>query len=211
MPYTAPKPDLDGFNCPLCQAYAHQEWCKAGYRTSGGTHFMENVSFAFCSKCKNYTLWVDDKMIFPLVNGAPPPHQDLPKEVKDIYEEARSIVSLSGKASAALLRLSIETLTNDILNESKGKNLNDNIGKMVKNGLDEKIQKSLDVLRIIGNNSIHPGQIDFEDSYNTAISLFELVNIIADSMIRQPKKIDEFYNSLPKDKLEGIDNRNGRS
>jgi hypothetical protein len=89
--------------------------------------------------------------------------------------------------------------------------LNDNIGIMVKNGLDEKIQKSLDVLRVIGNNSIHPGQIDFEDSYNTAISLFELVNIIADSMIRQPKKIDEFYTSLPKEKLEGIDNRNGRS
>ena len=38
-------------------------------------------------------------MIFPLGGAAPTPNPDLPNGVREINEEARSIVSLSPKAS----------------------------------------------------------------------------------------------------------------
>ena len=47
--------------------------------------------------------------------------------------------------------------------ELKGKNIDDDIGALVKRGLDARIQKALDVVRVVGNNAVHPGQIDLRD------------------------------------------------
>jgi len=51
------------------------------------------------------------------------------------------------------------------------------------------------------------GQIDLNDSKEIAYKLFELINIIAQTMITQPKEISNMYSSLPGDKLEGIEKR----
>ena len=88
-----------------------------------------------------------------------------------------------------------------------GENLNNDIGKLVKKGLPQKIQKSLDIVRVIGNESVHPGQINLEDNKETAYKLFDLINLIANTMITQPKEIDNLYDTLPKEKLEGITER----
>ena len=39
------------------------------------------------------------------------------------------------------------------------------------------------------------------------MKLFELVNLIADVMITQPKQIEGLYQSLPKSELEAIQKR----
>ena len=55
---------------------------------------------------------------------------------------------------------------------------------------------------------MHPGQIDLNDDLPTAAKLFDLVNIIADSMITQPKAIDQLYDGLLSDgKKEAIQKR----
>jgi hypothetical protein len=51
------------------------------------------------------------------------------------------------------------------------------------------LQQALDIVRVIGNESFHPGQIDLRDNRETATKLFQLVNIIADAMISRPKQI----------------------
>lgn len=79
----------------------------------------------------------------------------------------------------------------------KGKNINQDIGNLVKKGLPEKIQKALDSVRVIGNNAVHPGEIDIKDDDHTAISLFEMINMIVEVMISQPKKADEIYKKIP--------------
>ena len=104
-----------------------------------------------------------------------------------------------------MLRLAIQKLCQQ-LGES-GENLNDDIGELVKKGLSSKIQKSLDIVRVIGNESVHPGQINVGDNKETAYKLFELINLIAHAMITQPKEIDNLYNTLPKEKLDGITER----
>ena len=88
-----------------------------------------------------------------------------------------------------------------------GDNINTDIGNLVKKGPDTRIQQALDIMRVIGNETVHSGQIDLRDDRATATELFRLVNIIADTMVSQPKRIEEMYKSLPAEKLKGIVNR----
>jgi len=41
------------------------------------------------------------------------------------------------------------------------KNLDDDIASLVSKGLDPRVQKTLDVVRVIGNNSVHPAKSTF--------------------------------------------------
>jgi Domain of unknown function (DUF4145) len=93
--------------------------------------------------------------------------------------------------------------------ELKGKNLNDDIGALVKRGLDPRIQRALDVVRVIGNNAVHPGQIDLRDDKATAAKLFDLVNLIVEAMIAAPKHIQAMYEALPERVLAAIEKRDG--
>jgi hypothetical protein len=77
----------------------------------------------------------------------------------------------------------------------------------VKKGLDLRIQKALDIVRVIGNEAVHPGQIELSDDRATAERLFELVNLIAEKMISKQKHIDAMYDSLPEGARKAIDKR----
>jgi hypothetical protein len=48
------------------------------------------------------------------------------------------------------------------------------------------------------------------DDPSTTAKLFELVNIIADTMITQPKEIDKLFDGLPEGKKEAILKRDGQ-
>jgi hypothetical protein len=145
------------------------------------------------------------KMIYPSSSPAPMPNPDLPKEIMDDYNEARNIMGISPRGAAALLRLAIQKLCVHL--GEKGKDLNTDISELVKKGLSAKIQKSLDIVRVIGNEAVHPGQLDLKDDVTTAEKLFELVNIITEVMISQPKSIDKIYETLPGEKIEAIKKR----
>ena len=207
IPYTPPSQSSDGFNCPFCKAYSHQKWGDGHVIITGSYSKIPDVKFALCTKCTKYSIWYNYKMVHPLLGEAPLPHEDLPYEIKQDYEEASNIISISPRSSAALLRLAIEKLTDHILNDDKGKDLNDNIRKLVEKGLPITIQQSLDILRVIGNNALHPGQIDLKDDRETALKLFELVNLITDYMITKPRQTSELYQSLPEDAKKAIAKR----
>ena len=91
-----------------------------------------------------------------------------------------------------------------------GENINDDIGALVANGLDPRIQRALDAVRVIGNNAVHPGQIDLRDDRATAETLFHLTNLIAEKMISEPKHVDEVYATLPKEALSAIAKRDAK-
>ena len=85
-------------------------------------------------------------------------------------------------------------------------NINTDIGNLVKKGLPEIVQQSLDIVRVTGNDAVHPGQID-TDNPETVAQLFELTNVIIEYMIALPKKVSGIYSSLPSQKIEGIKQR----
>jgi hypothetical protein len=120
-----------------------------------------------------------------------------------------SIVSKSPRSAAALLRLTLQKLTNHILEKNRKDNLNDNIKLLVQRGLRAEIQKALDIVRVLGNNAVHPGQIDLKDDAQIASRLFSLINIVTEEMITQPKQISELYEGLPETEKRKIEKRNG--
>lgn len=203
-PYTPPTVHKSAYNCPHCGAYANQQWSN-GFWQDGGFRQIPKFAFAVCAHCKEYTLWHSDKMVYPDTGGAPMPNNDLPEEIKDDYEEARTILNKSPRGATALLRLCIQKLCGH-LGES-GKDINKDIGNLVQKGLPIKVQQSLDIVRVVGNDAVHPGQIDLTDDIDTATKLFVLVNLITEVMITQPNEVDKLFNSLPQNKLDGIKNR----
>ena len=75
-------------------------------------------------------------------------------------------------------------------------------------GKDIPIQQALDIVRVVGNHAVHPGQIDLKDDQPTAIKLFSLVNLIAEKMISQPKHVKDMYDSiLPQEAKDAIERR----
>lgn len=163
------------------------------------------IYFSECSRCRNFAIWVDNCVVWPRTSDAPLPNPDLPDNMRVDYEEASAILSSSPRGSAALLRLVVEKLCKHL--GEKGDRLNDNIASLVEKGLDADIQKALDTIRIIGNNSVHPGLINLQDDEKTARSLFDLVNLIVDSMISQKKKVRKMYDNLPVSSRQSVEKR----
>ena len=146
-------------------------------------------------------------MVWPQRGEGPDPNADLPDEVRTDYDEASTILDLSPRGAAALLRLCIQKLCKHL--GEKGENINDDIKALVKKGVDVRVQRSLDVVRVIGNNAVHPGQIDLSDNRATAEMLFRLVNLIADKTITEPKHVEEVYGNLPEGARKAIEKRDG--
>jgi Domain of unknown function (DUF4145) len=166
---------------------------------------LHNVSVSSCFNCKDISLWIYNRLVYPKSGEAPPANSDLPEDIRRDYDEASSILELSPRGAAALVRLCIQKLCMHL--DQAGKNINDDIGALVAAGLDKRIQKALDVVRVIGNNAVHPGQMDIRDDLASAESLFRLLNVIAEKMISEPKHVDEVYNSLPTKAKEAIEAR----
>lgn len=138
----------------------------------------------------------------------------MPPTVEETFEEARSISNLSPRAAAALLRLAVEQLAKHVAaddDELKAdETLDYLIGQFVqKKGLHRQTQQALDVVRVIGNNAVQPGQIDVRDDPATVGRLFSLVNIIVDDLISKPRALEAIYGTLPEGALEHIEKRDG--
>ncbi len=142
----------------------------------------------------------------------PLPNEDMPEGAQEIYEEARQVEPFSSRAAAALLRVCLEKITEE-LGETEG-NLNTRIKNLKKQGLDDRVINSLDAVRIIANEKgAHSGQIDLEgaDTKDIVFKLFKLVNYIVSRMISDPNEADNIFASIPENKKEGIKNRDNDS
>jgi hypothetical protein len=228
------------FNCPHCEALAHQHWyntCASPIEKNGtpfradldfievikkdknfpedhresqiefvqrcvrGEVFLEstqksrygdpdviNLSISRCYSCKALSVWIHEKVVHPPLRVGVEPNADLPPDILRDYDEARSILDASPRGAAALLRLAIQKLCAHL--GEPGKNISDDIASLVKKGLDKRVQQALDIVRVIGNDAVHPGQIDLSDDRNTATKLFGLVNLIAEKMISEPQHVE---------------------
>lgn len=191
------------------------EWCdkmdsgliffdKRGINYPG--YSVENIHLSKCYHCKKIAVWIHGNLIFPNEKIGVVPNQDLPDEILRDFEEARSILGLSPRGAAALLRLCVQKLCIHL--GEKGKKIDDDIASLVAKGLDPLVQKSLDIVRVIGNEAIHPGVIDLKDDRDTASQLLNLINSIADQMISHPQQVKAMYKKLPESKRAAIEKRN---
>ena len=172
--------------------------------------FVPNdFSVATCSSCGDISLWVNREIVYPKQTAVAPPNEDMEQEIQNLYIEASTIVVDSPKGATAILRLALQLLLKQL--GKSGKNINNDIKELVAEGLSSKIQKALDLLRVVGNNAVHPGQIDLEDGSDIARKLFYILNFIANEMISKPKELDLLYSDVvPEDTQQHIKDRDGK-
>jgi len=169
----------------------------------------EGFSVATCLSCKKISLWINKEMIYPKHSSVALPNTDMEQEIQDLYIEASTIVEDSPKGATALLRLALQLLLKQL--GKSGKNINNDIKELVSDGLSTKIQQALDLLRVVGNNAVHPGQIDLSDGRDIAIKLFHVLNFIADEMLTKPKELDLLYEGIvPEKTKQYINERDGK-
>jgi hypothetical protein len=185
----------------------HTVTYKQGY---GETCYWEmaNLAFSMCFSCDGFAIWVEDKLIYPIRNATITAHAEMPAAIRADFDEAASIVDKSPRGAAALLRLCIQKLMG-VLGE-KGKDLNEDIGSLVRKGLPIRVKQALDIVRVTGNNAVHPGEINLKDDKATATTLFTLVNLIVENQIAQPSQIAAMFENLPSGALEQIERRDAQ-
>lgn len=210
--YIEPATDKKSFTCPHCGvvslmhfhciSYIDKDLLEFHERKHGGNSW---VQVATCHNCCKHIIWVDNIYAYPDI-VAEEANSDMPEGVKQLYNEAGLIYNKSPRAACALLRLAIDRLCNEL--GETDRDINKNIGELVKKGLPASVQQALDVVRVVGNKAVHPGQIAFDvDDVGTATMLMRLLNIIVSRMISEPKEIAGLYDQLPESVKQSITKR----
>ncbi|MBO7416832.1 MAG: DUF4145 domain-containing protein [Bacteroidaceae bacterium] len=208
--YIEPKKELIKYTCPHCNTISQMEkdWHRFQSDINGSLErktIRNQLTIHKCQCCGKKIIWIDNDYVYPdIVAEVACP--DMPESVKQLYNEAGLIYNKSPRAACALLRLAIDRLCNEL--GETDRDINKNIGALVKKGLPQSVQQALDVVRVVGNKAVHPGQISFDvDDKSTAIMLMRLLNIIVERMITEPNEIDSLYQGLPESVKESIEKR----
>lgn len=192
--------------CPQCGVLAQQKWL-GNLRGNHGvlpTRLL-NLNVSVCVACGRYSLWIDRTLVHPRPSDMPEAAEGMPASVKEDYDEARIVFADSPRSSAALLRLAIQKLCVHL--GQPGDNLNHDIGVLVKNGLPQTVQMAMDSVRVIGNNAVHPGELNVADDPGTARSLFDCVNWTVEAMVTRPLRVAQTYSRLPAGARTAVEKR----
>lgn len=141
-------------------------------------------------------------LAYPNVSTAPAAEADMPPDIKIDYEEARQVFVHSPRAAAALLRLCVQKLCQHLL--GKEGSIHQQIGELVDLGLPNRVLKAFDTIRIFGNESVHPGTVNLNDTPEVALALFRLLNMAVRHCITEEKELEAVRALTPEAKRRNI-------
>ncbi|GAA1887970.1 hypothetical protein GCM10009736_65200 [Actinomadura bangladeshensis] len=123
----------------------------------------------------------------------------------NIYNEARAVRNLSARSCCTLLRLAVQDLIDEL--EPASGSIYEKIGRLVERGLDPTIQKAMDSLRIVGNESAHASSISLDADAEMIPALFDMLNLTVWHILSRPRHVDQFFASLPEGARNAIQRR----
>ncbi|WP_315867192.1 DUF4145 domain-containing protein [Pseudomonas sp. JV414] len=177
-----------------------------------GSTFATLYWYCKCDHCGQNSVWLrsageleQGQLIYPYLLSVPYGHEAMPKECLADYDEAREICERSPRGAAALLRLCLQKLLVHL--GGSGENIDADIKKLVAGGLDSHVQQALDVIRVTGNNAVHPLEMNLEDDHDSVLVLFEMINFIVEERISRPLKTQDRFANLPEKARLAIEKR----
>ena len=169
---------------------------------------IQDITMLRCCACEKYIIFKDETQIYPIEANIESPNDDMPEDIKKDYNEAKNIFNLSIRGSCALLRLALDKLLIHL--KINDKTLYNKINTYCERfEPDETIKQALHTIRIVGNESVHPGTFNIEDNEDIALLLFEILNDITYDTITKKKKRTEMFKRLPKNKTKNINDSDG--
>ena len=168
---------------------------------------------------QNNNVILSQKFIYPVDNTislVPPASNSMPEDVRSMYNEAASVFELSPRSSAALIRLTLETLLKKhLINDEKKHNLNTMIG-MSNMEQPELVTEFMDMIRKEGNEEVHPeyeklehewGNITKDTNKDQVLYMLKYINSICD-LLGLVTKMHNDYKALPESQKQAIHKRN---
>lgn len=218
--YIQPEIGSERFTCPNCDTLASMEWLwiidKVGsvitpnystFQISTGSvgNFLRDffprvapsrIAIARCTSCGKPIIWVNNKLVFPLLKGVKP-NIDMPDQVKQIFIESQDVLSSSPRAACMLSRLCLEELLNTVDKSNKKKKLYEKIDNVAPEG--SMLKRVLTACRLTGNKFIHEGTFDaLKECGMTpeqlACALAAFINLATEQLISIPKQAEKLEN-----------------
>lgn len=211
--FVSPEIEVRAFTCPSCGTLAQQVWSWQLYHVVYQGASLERIPMARCRcvNCQSVSFWSHEtrQQVYPASASAPMPHVDMPVSAREDYLEARTVAAMSPRSAAALLRLSLQKLLSAL--GCKGKNIDEDIGFLVSKGLPVQVKDALDICRVIGNNAVHPGELNVHDEPELVAQLFELMNFIVAQTIERERHLKEMMAKLPQGAKDAIERRDSKA
>lgn len=182
-------------NRPL--SFRDEEYKSLFWGNSDSMHAYANLFYLEnCEVCQGTSIYDANTgmKIHPTNSSIKEPNNDMPKNIKDLYNEASSVFELSPRSSLAIIRLALDLLCIEL-----GAKEQDNLFNKVEwlyneNVIDAELKELAHGVRGLGNGAVHPRNIDEEINKNDAIIVFELLNIIVEEKITKENRKNELVN-----------------
>lgn len=161
-----------------------------------------SLCISVCRNCGKYLVWLNGQIVYSPIIEINHPHPKLPTLSKDLYNEARKIYKSSSRSAAALLRLSIEELLINLdldINKGTLPSMILQLSEKHRTGEIEYPNYIIDGLSqtcALKNANLSSGSINLNETKETALLLFRLVNEIAEELIERKERIKEFSRDL---------------
>ena len=217
-----PKINENSFTCPHCETLTSMKWLwiiqtKRGLSSqyqsydiceSSAIDFLykyfppfvsSSLAIAQCPICKNFTIFVDEKIVFPELKGVKP-NEDMPSTAKQIFIEAQDVIGKSPRAACMLLRLCLEELLNETGHTDKPR-LVDKINAAAPDG--SVLKNVLTATRLTGNKFVHDGTFDSlkaceQTPEQIATTLSTFINFATGQLISIPNQAEALVKALTK-------------
>ncbi len=169
------------------------------YSVSENAKIYKNLFyFENCEICQETSIYnaITGEKIHPNTTSIKKPNSDMPQNIKDLYVEASSVFEMSPRSSLAIIRLALDLLCIELGADKKDSLYNKVEWLHNENVIDSELKDLAHGVRGLGNDAVHPRNIDEEINKDDAMLVFELINIIVDEKITKVNRKKELVNKF---------------